>query len=355
MTTDITLSNYATAPLYNIKAVVQMTNTSSSTLRAWERRYNMCSPQRSESGYRLYSDRDVAVIRWLRMQVDAGMSISHAVSWYESIIKEASTLDEVILPAPVDSIKSTLNGSSTSNHLLAATPTKAMQSMQSMQPVRSFDALQEELINALLQYDEESAEQSLTEAFELYSVTEVGEQLITPVLVEIGERWHRGELSITNEHYATSYLRQRLFGVLRMTPNPVNGFVVWTGCGPGEMHEIGALLLSIHLRRAGYRVHYFGQNLPVDDFVNEVREHQPAMVTFSASTLPSAERLQELIERLTELSDHRPIIGYGGRAFSQHPELRNAIQGIYLGESMQEAVQMIHRLLLGEQQMPVLS
>ena len=83
--TNIRLSDYATTPLYNIKAVVQATGISPSTLRAWERRYHMCSPQRSESGYRLYSDRDVAIIRWLKSQVDAGMAISQAVAWLDSL------------------------------------------------------------------------------------------------------------------------------------------------------------------------------------------------------------------------------------------------------------------------------
>ena len=86
--TAIRLNEYSTAPLYNIKAVVQSTSISPSTLRAWERRYNMCKPQRSESGYRLYSDRDVAVIRWLKAQVDAGMSISQAVAWLQSLTEE---------------------------------------------------------------------------------------------------------------------------------------------------------------------------------------------------------------------------------------------------------------------------
>ncbi len=96
--TDLRLGDFATTPLYNIKAVVQATNISPSTLRAWERRYHMCRPQRSESGYRLYSERDVAIIRWLKTQVDAGMAISQAVAWLESIVAEAENQDDAVLP-----------------------------------------------------------------------------------------------------------------------------------------------------------------------------------------------------------------------------------------------------------------
>ncbi len=67
-------------PVYNMKAVVEATGISAATLRAWERRYGAFSPGRTESGYRLYSARDIAVLRWLKGRVDEGMSISQAIS-----------------------------------------------------------------------------------------------------------------------------------------------------------------------------------------------------------------------------------------------------------------------------------
>ena len=102
---EIRLNDFATTPLYNIKAVVQATNISPSTLRAWERRYNMCQPQRSDSGYRLYSDRDIAIIRWLKAQVDAGMSISQAVAWLQTLIDESPNGQTVALPDPTGRVQ----------------------------------------------------------------------------------------------------------------------------------------------------------------------------------------------------------------------------------------------------------
>ena len=97
---EIQLNDFATTPLYNIKAVVQATHISPSTLRAWERRYHMCQPQRSESGYRLYSDRDIAIIRWLKAQVEAGMAISHAVAWLQNLMEESGNGQTGMLPDP---------------------------------------------------------------------------------------------------------------------------------------------------------------------------------------------------------------------------------------------------------------
>jgi MerR family transcriptional regulator, light-induced transcriptional regulator len=327
---QIRLNDYPTTPLYNIKAVVQATNISPSTLRAWERRYQMCQPQRSNSGYRLYSERDVAVIRWLKAQVDAGMSISQAVAWLDKLADDAHGLESAVLPVP--------NGQMPNESLLIATPPRLTQA-------REYSVLQQELMKALLNYNEEDAEIVLSEAFAIYTVEEVGENILTPVLVDIGERWHRGELSITNEHYATSYLQQRLAALLRAVPNGTGGPLIWVGCAPGELHETGALLLTIYLRRHGYQVHYLGQNIPLDDLEKEVKKLQPAMLLFSASGINSARELEKMATVLTEMQPPRPMLGYGGQIFNRNTELRNTIPGVYMGATAVEAVDMLGSLL----------
>jgi methanogenic corrinoid protein MtbC1 len=326
--TAIRLNEYSTTPLYNIKAVVQSTNISPSTLRAWERRYNMCQPQRSDSGYRLYSDRDVAIIRWLKAQVDAGMSISQAVSWLQSLLEQTAPDEQAMLPDPT--------GRASDMPILP--PPSRLE-------IENFANFQKRLLTELLDFDEEAAEATLAHAFALYPIEHVGEHVIMPVLVEIGEQWHRGKLSITREHYATNYLMQRLAAILRTVPNVTTQPLIWVGCAPGELHEIGALLLSIYLRRSGYTVRYLGQNLPTDDLVAEVTAVKPDMILFSATTSDSAQHLRPLCARLADIDPPRPIIGYGGRVFNLRPELRNEIAGIYLGDTTIEAVASIDELL----------
>ena len=324
---EIRLNDFATTPLYNIKAVVQATNISPSTLRAWERRYNMCQPQRSDSGYRLYSDRDIAIIRWLKAQVDAGMSISQAVSWLQTLIDESPNGQTVALPDPSGRVQDAA-------HLV---PTQL--------DVQNFAALHVRLLEALLFFNEHEAEQVLASAFALYPVEHVGEHVIVPTMVEIGERWHRGELSITREHYATSYLLQRLGTILRVVPNGYSGPLIWVGCAPGEKHEMGVLLLCIYLRRAGYQVRYLGQDLPQEDLLAEAVAYKPALILFSASGLEAATNLQQLCERLVTIEPPRPVIGYGGRAFNAHPELRSTMAGVFAGATALEAVETVGDLL----------
>jgi MerR family transcriptional regulator, light-induced transcriptional regulator len=323
------LGDYPTTPLYNIKAVVHATGITPSTLRAWERRYNMCQPQRSESGYRLYSERDLAIIRWLKFQVDAGMSISQAVAWMDNIVEQAGGMEEAVLPGAG----------------IGVDEAPVAQQARISRKVRDYSSLQQEMLAALLDYDEARADELMSEAFAMYSVEQVGEHIVMPVLVEIGELWHQGTVSVTIEHFATSYLLQRLSALLRTVPAGNGESPIWVGCAPGELHEVGAMLLSIYLRRAGYPVHYLGQSLHIEDVANDAARKRPAMILLSATTEEAARQLSQLTARLAELAPQRPLIGYGGQIFDRRPELRANITGVYMGANADEAVEVVNELL----------
>ena len=160
------LGGAADTPVYTIKTVVQQTGITPATLRAWERRYGVLSPGRSDGGYRLYSERDIAVLRWLKAQVEAGVAISSAVTLLELQHRAGEQPEQEILSA------------SPTGREPAAGP-------------RHAPAVIEELLGALLAFREGEAEAILAEAFALYPVESVAEDIIAPVLVEIGERWHR--------------------------------------------------------------------------------------------------------------------------------------------------------------------
>ena len=76
---------------------------SAATLRAWERRYALVEPKRTTSGYRLYSDRDVALLRWAHHQMAEGLTISRVVAMLENmrINNEALYIDADETPVPV--------------------------------------------------------------------------------------------------------------------------------------------------------------------------------------------------------------------------------------------------------------
>lgn len=337
----IRLADHSIEPLYNIKAVVQATGISPSTLRAWERRYKMTQPQRSESGYRLYSDRDVAVIRWLKTQVDAGVAISQAVARLDGYLGD----DAPALPGPL--LASAPNRAIADAGAGSGKVRKGQAAKRNAESagVRSLAMLRAELIDALVNYDESAADRIIAEAFSLYPVEDVGEELVRPVLVEIGERWHRNELSVVKEHFASNFLLQRMTALLRVARSVTGGPAIWVGCAPGELHEGGALLLAIYLRRAGFSVRYLGQDLPIEAIVEEASVERPTLLLLSASTSAGAEGLKEMAAALGKLDGGAPTVGFGGSIFVEEPALRAEMPGIWLGDSAQDAVQVISEIL----------
>lgn len=301
------LNSYDDRPVYTIKTVVQDTGIAPATLRAWERRYGVLSPGRSDGGYRLYSERDVATLRWLKAQVDAGVSISRAVALLQ-MHHEAGENPELELP-------------------------RDARYVTSFGEIRGQESLIKELVEALASFQEPLAEGVLNEAFALYAVDVVAEQIITPALVEIGERWHLGELSIAQEHFATAFLRRRLAILFHAYPQPLTGPLALTASAPAEWHDVGILLVSLALRRHGWRVLYLGQNMPADGLVREVRKLKPDLICISAATEESAVALELIYREVMALSEGRPQLAFGGNAFREHPELAERYAGAKIAQS----------------------
>jgi MerR family transcriptional regulator, light-induced transcriptional regulator len=307
-------NGYDDAPIYTIKTVVHVTGITPATLRAWERRYGVLAPGRSEGGYRLYSERDIATLLWLKHQVGAGVAISRAVALLE-MHHQAGEAPE--LNVRLDLPPAQLIG-------VAA------------KDVRSTGAISEDLLDALLAFREGEAETLLGEAFGLHPVEQVLEQIIAPTLAEIGERWHNGEATVVQEHFATAFLRRRLTALFDVYGNPPAGSLAITGSAPTEWHDVGILLVSLTLRRHGWRVIYLGQNVPADHLVREIGRQRPNLVCLSATTPESAKSLVEVADAIRKLPEPRPRLALGGRAFNYHPELRLLFPAAYFGATASE-------------------
>ena len=298
-----------TRPRYNTAAVVRLSGIPAATFRAWERRYGFPKPWRMPAGQRLYSEQDVAAIRWLHEQTERGLTISRAV---------ALVLEELA---------------------------SAEQRPANARTGRPAADLVADLTGALLAVDQVRAEAVLAEAFALYPVEAVALEVMQPLLVEVGERWHSGELSVADEHYVTNFLLRKLFTLLNAYDSGHRGGLIVTACAPGEWHEVGVLIVSLFLARRGYRVLYLGPNLPLDSLTRELPRLRPDLVCLSAATRETAEAMIHGMHHLAASSDDGPRLGFGGRAFTTDPELIGALPGEYLGPDARAALATVERLL----------
>ena len=78
-----TLAMNANQALYPIREVSRLTGVNAITLRAWERRYGLIEPVRTESGHRLYTDEHVRAIKRAVELTQQGVPISQVKSVLE--------------------------------------------------------------------------------------------------------------------------------------------------------------------------------------------------------------------------------------------------------------------------------
>ena len=349
-----TFDRLRTDPVYNTRAVVQRTGVPADTFRAWERRYGVPVPSRTAGNQRLYSERDIAVVLWLRDQTREGLSISQAVQLYRS----ENDLPEGLMAREADEF-SALDAAANPS-AVPVLDTRGLRRLPIDHDGPSRDSQREhvrlyqyrdKLVDALARFDSASAEQAIEEAVAMLPVEQVCIQILQPALVEMGARWARGEMGISAEHFASAFVLRKI-GTLYNLSQPQSGRgPIVAACVEGEMHEIGLLLTCLILSRAGFHTVYLGPNLPAEDLVQTVDRLRPPLVLLSAMSDLTIDHLGETIRSLRASSRRRasggmlPLIGYGGGIFSARPDLRAEIDAEFIGRNPAEVVETVDRLL----------
>jgi len=305
-------------PFYNLKAVLRQTGLKADTLRAWERRYGLPSPKRSEGGHRLYSRREIETIKWLIARQEEGLSISRAVDLWEQIRAQGRDPLSSSLPEPA-----------------AAAPVLSGETVAE---------LRQEWTSACLDYDEQRAEQVLAQAFALYPPETVALELLQKAASQIGDAWFRGEITVQQEHFCSGLAVRRLQALIMGAPPPSRPGRIVIACPPHEEHVISLLVLTFLLRRRGFEVIYLGANVPLERLETLVQAARPQLVILAAQLQDTAATLQEMASSLRRAGVR---VAYGGLAFNLAPDLRQRVAGHFLGETVDQALPAIDALLEG--------
>jgi DNA-binding transcriptional MerR regulator len=232
-------------------------------LRAWEQRYGLLRPARSDGGFRLYSADDERRIAVMRSHLGRGLSAAEAARL---------TLDEEHAPAAT-----------------SATP--------------MLERTAGELRSALDALDEGAAQAALDRLLSGFSTEAVLRDVVLTYLRELGERWERGEASVAQEHFASQILRGRLLGLARGWDRGA-GPRALIACMPGELHDLGLIVFGLALRDRGWRITFLGPDVPLDTLAATAAALRPAAVVVSA-TVP--ERFASARGALRRLARSAPL------------------------------------------------
>ena len=256
---------------YPIRAVSRMTGISTDALRAWERRYQAVTPDRTHRG-RAYSDADVARLKRLAELVQQG----HAIGTIAAI--------------PDDKLERLLKGSVT--HATDRADPAASAPLQT-------------LISALDRYDVAGIEAALNRHAAVLPPRDLVFVVILPLLRELGRRWEAGKLRPSQEHLVSATVRSVLGGLLRAIARTDASRRVVFATLPGERHELGLLCAALLAAAAGYGVIYLGADLPEEDVVHAVATTGARVVLVSATTPGATSR--PAARRLVSLLDHAEL------------------------------------------------
>ena len=257
---------------YRIKRVAHLTGINPATLRAWERRYGLVAPDRTHSGYRLYTDEDVAMLSRIKALVDDGLTIGEAISR----VRRAAG------PLPAD----------------AGGP--------SVREVRF------RMLEALLSFDRRRALEAYEEVLVLPPDRRV-EEVLLPVLREVGELWQANECGVGEEHFASAFVREKLAGIIEDldTGSGRGPEAVCAGI-PGDLHEAGLMAAAIHLATRGWRVVYLGPNIPVEELRRILQQRRPAMFCTSVVNSLSVADFRRLTRELRDAAPAETEVVVGG-------------------------------------------
>lgn len=323
--------NVSEEPLYNIGVVSRMTDIPASTLRVWERRYDFPSPLRTDGGHRLYSEREIVRLHWIKQQVDSGMQTGQAVQALRHAEESGRFPERLLAASPADKL------SLSTSEEKAETPA-ARDDVGAL--------LRGRLIDVLLDYDTDQADRVLAEALSVQSVEAVIKDIIVPTLSMVGEDWSEGRISVSTEHFISHYLRQHLLMWMQTGPPPFDIDPVLLACAPGEWHELSLIIFGVLLRRLRWPVVNLGQSTPLEDLAGFIQQIKPSVVVLLAMTEEPAYELAKWPYALPHIVEtERPIIAYGGRVFTEHPEWTKRVSGLFLGMTFEEGLEKLDHIL----------
>jgi methanogenic corrinoid protein MtbC1 len=198
-----------------------------------------------------------------------------------------------------------------------------------------------EYLEALLDgRGDDAARLALEHADAGMSIPEVYERVLKPAQVEIGRLWHRGELGVGDEHYATAATHRIMARLHARGPHPAaTGRRMVAVAAEGDLHEIGVRMVADHFEMAGWRAFYLGANVPAVDVLDVLLVRRPHLLAVSASTslvVRAVGLLVDTIRGSEAASDVRVVVG--GAPFEAVPDLWQAIGADGMAASAAEAV-----------------
>jgi MerR family transcriptional regulator, light-induced transcriptional regulator len=247
---------------FSIKDLENLSGIKAHTIRIWEKRYNLLSPERTQTNIRMYSLLSLQKLLNITLLYENGLKIS----------KIAQLTNEEI-PLKVREI---IDEKSIKNNMM--------------------NALKLSMIN----FDQNLFHNTYNQLVVDLSFREIFKDYFVPLLQELGYLWQTNTISTTHEHFITNFIKQKVYTntekVQRLEPvDPNKIFVLFLP--ENEVHELGILYLNYELNLRGYKSIYLGQSVPIENLEPLLANDNFIEFVTYATVEPSKEKIDKYIQR----------------------------------------------------------
>lgn len=174
----------------------------------------------------------------------------------------------------------------------------------------------DEFVDAIVAADRRTARAlALTMLTETVDAATLYATSIQEALYEVGRRWQAGELTVAQEHAATTTVQFVLSSLyMELGRSSVErGSAVVAGL-PGERHQLGAHMVADVLELDGWHVQFLGADVPTDALLETIDEHRANLVGLSVTMAAHLPELASAIESVRGRFGDRLSVIVGGQA-----------------------------------------
>ncbi|MEO9482340.1 MAG: MerR family transcriptional regulator [Ekhidna sp.] len=268
--------------VYSIKDLEHLSGIKAHTIRIWEQRYDLFSPQRTETNIRFYNDVDLKLILNIAMLKDHGMKISKIVAMPMDLLEEGVRKISIENRSHQDQISA--------------------------------------LTLAMIDLDEEEFSSLLEESINMLGFEKTMMEIIYPFMHKIGILWMTNSINPAQEHFITHLVRQKLIVATDQAESSNSGPLFLLFLPEGELHELGLLFANFLLRSKGVRTIFFGQTVPIDAIEEVYLKLNPQFIITAMTTAPESKEVPKFVKRLGSKFQNCQVYVTGSRVIGQDLE-----------------------------------
>lgn len=287
--------------VYSIKDLEHLSGIKAHTLRIWEQRYDLFSPQRTSTNIRFYDEEDLKLVLNISALRNHGLKISKIVE-----MTPMEMLDKVQ--------EFTIKSESYEDQIFALT-------------------------KAMVDMDESIFDQTLSQSIEKYGFEKAMMEIIYPFMNKIGILWLTNAINPAQEHFISHLVRQKIISATDQLAHPAGGPLFFLFLPEGELHELGILLANYMLKFRGIRTIFFGQTVPINALEEVYHKLAPSHILTSLTTKPDPADTQTFVSSLSQKFKNSQVLITGSRVIGQDIELGPKMTAINSFHDLEEIIE----------------